>query len=150
MTPLRAMVLLALLLSACGAPSDTADLILVGGPVVTLEEDAVAEGIAVRGDRIVAVGDEASIRALAGDGTRVIELEGRSVLPGLADNHFHSIGGGPGVDLSDARSIADVLEAIARRAAETPPGEVVVTNSDWHEGQLAEQRKITQNMAFYV
>lgn len=145
-TPLRAILVLAVVLTACAEPQQPADLVLVGGPVVTLEgagsaEGAgVARGIAVRGDRIVAVGDEATVRALVGEGTRVVELEGRSVLPGLADNHFHSIGGGPGVDLSGARAIDDVLEAIRLRAADTPAGEVIVTNSDWHEGQLDEQR----------
>ena len=60
--------------------------------------------------------------------------------PGLADNHYHGIGGGPGVDLSGARSLADIIDAVAATARETPPGEVIVTNSDWHEGQLTEQR----------
>ena len=62
------------------------------------------------------------------------------MIPGLADNHFHSIGGGPGVDLSCTRSLDQVLAAIAERAASTPAGGVIVTNSDWHEGQLVEQR----------
>ncbi len=124
----------------CGGGVEPADLVLVGGPVVTLEDTGVVDGIAVRGDEIVAVGDEAEIRRYVGESTRVIELDGRSVLPGLADNHFHSIGGGPGVDLSETRTLDEVLSAIAARAAETPVGDIVVTNSDWHEGQLAEQR----------
>ncbi|NNF13867.1 MAG: amidohydrolase [Gemmatimonadetes bacterium] len=127
-------------LTACGGGVEPADLVLVGGPVVTLDEVEVAGGIAVRGEHIVAVGDEADVRRYVGEATRVIELEGRSVLPGLADNHFHSIGGGPGVDLSGARSLEEALNAIAARADETPAGEIIVTNSDWHEGQLVEQR----------
>lgn len=162
-------LLLAAAMTACGPTPQPADVVFVGGPVVTLEaglgdenlldgeleaegvgeggsdeegpvDGGVVRGIAVRGDTIVAVGSEASVRALVGDGTRVVELDGRSVLPGLADNHFHGIGGGPGVDLSAARSIDDVLTAIRERAAETPEGDVIVTNSDWHEGQLDEQR----------
>lgn len=138
--PRRQTLVCSLLLAACGSGVEPADLVLVGGPVVTLEEPAVARGIAVRGEHVLAVGDEPDIREYIGDGTRVIELEGRSVLPGLADNHFHSIGGGPGVDLSGARSLNEVLNAIGMRADEVPAGEVIVTNSDWHEGQLAEQR----------
>lgn len=126
--------------AACGPVAEPADLVLVGGPVVTLGEAGVADGVAVRGDRIVAVGSEREIRRLIGTDTRVVELDGRSVIPGLADNHFHAIGGGPGVNLSLARSIPDVLDAIAKRALTAPAGEVIVTNSDWHEGQLAEQR----------
>lgn len=132
--------LLLLTMVGCGPEVEPADMVLVGGPVVTLDERGIARGIAIRGGRVAAVGSEQQVRELVGPETRVVELEGRSVLPGLADNHFHSIGGGPGVDLSRARSIADVLSAIAERAGETPMGEVVVTNSDWHEGQLQEQR----------
>ena len=131
--------LAALTVSACAPTPDPADLVLLGGSVVTLSEAGVAEGIAIRGDRIVAVGSSSEVRAYVGPQTRVVELDGRSVIPGLADNHFHGIGGGPGVDLSKTRSIADVIEAVAARAAEIPAGEVIRTNSDWHEGQLAEQ-----------
>ncbi len=131
--------LAALTVSACAPTPDPADLVLLGGSVVTLSEAGVAEGIAIRGDRIVAVGSSSEVRAYVGPETRVVELDGRSVIPGLADNHFHGIGGGPGVDLSKTRSIADVIEAVAARAAEIPAGEVIRTNSDWHEGQLAEQ-----------
>ena len=58
----------------------------------------------------------------------------------MTDNHFHSAGGGPGVDLSRARSLKEVLMLIADRIAETPEGETVITNGDWHEAQLTEQR----------
>jgi len=137
--PLGMATLAALTVSACAPTPDPADLVLLGGSVVTLSEAGVAEGIAIRGDRIVAVGSSSEVRAYVGPETRVVELDGRSVIPGLADNHFHGIGGGPGVDLSRARSIADVVEAVAARAAEIRAGEVIRTNSDWHEGQLAEQ-----------
>ena len=137
--PLGMATLAALTVSACAPTPDPADLVLLGGSVVTLSEAGVAEGIAIRGDRIVAVGSSSEVRAYVGPETRVVELDGRSVIPGLADNHFHGIGGGPGVDLSRTRSIADVVEAVAARAAEIRAGEVIRTNSDWHEGQLAEQ-----------
>lgn len=126
--------------NGCVADVEPADLVLLGGPVVTLVGEEVAQGIAIRGEHIVAVGSARVIRRHVGPDTRVVELDGRSVVPGLADNHFHGIGGGSGVDLSRARSVEEVLAAIAGRAASTPPGEVIVTNSDWHEGQLAEQR----------
>ena len=137
--PLGMATLAALTVSACAPTPDPADLVLLGGSVVTLSEAGVAEGIAIRGDRIVAVGSSSEVRAYVGPETRVVELDGRSVIPGLADNHFHGIGGGPGVDLSRTRSIADVVEAVAARAAEIRAGEVIRTNSDRHEGQLAEQ-----------
>ncbi len=64
------------------------------------------------------------------------------MIPGLADGHLHDAGGGPGVDLSRARSIDDVLRAIGERVKQTRPGEVIVTNSDWHEAQLREHRLV--------
>lgn len=134
-----------MVLVACGGPSAAPpDTILVGGAIVSpgidMSGDGSPEGVAVTDGRISALGPAADVRRLAGPDTRVIELDGRTVLPGLADNHLHSIGGGPGVDLSRARTLSDVHAAIAERAGETPVGEVIVTNSDWHEGQLVEQR----------
>jgi predicted amidohydrolase YtcJ len=133
-------VLLVLVLASC-EPQETADLVLTGGKIVTLDPaGTIAEGVAVRERRILAVGTNEEILDHAGPATERIDLAGKTVVPGLADNHYHSIGGGPGVDLSRARSLQEVLDAIAARAASTPEGEVLVTNSDWHEGQLREQR----------
>ena len=52
------------------------------------------------------------MRALAGPGARLVDLGGRAVVPGLMDNHLHGAGGGPGVDLSRARSLDDVAAAV--------------------------------------
>jgi len=137
---IRLAVAFALVLAAC-EPKESADTVLINGKVVTLDPaGTVASALALRDGRILAVGKNDEILAYAGSGTERIDLEGKTVVPGLADNHYHSIGGGPGVDLSRARSLEEVLDQIAARAAETPEGDVVVTNSDWHEGQLREQR----------
>lgn len=126
---------------ACETPPPPADLILHGGRIHTLDEErVVVEALAITGDRIAAVGPNEEILRRRGPETRVIALDGRTVVPGLTDNHFHALGGGPGVDLSGVRSLADLSRAIAARAADTTPGELVVTNSNWHEGQLAEAR----------
>lgn len=136
-------------LSCVPAENDVPDMILVGGPIISpgsewmsdpSGSDGLPTGIAISNGRVMMVGPGEQVRALVGPETRVIELGGRSVLPGLADNHLHSIGGGSGVDLSSARSLEDVSRAIAARARELPPGSTIVTNSDWHEGQLFEQR----------
>ncbi len=133
---------LVLACGACGAVPETADApdtILHNANVITVDADfSSAEAVAIADRRFVAVGSNDDIRALAGPDTRMIDLQGRTVVPGLADGHLHDAGGGPGVDLSRARSLADVQAAIAARAAETAAGEVIVTNSDWHEAQLAE------------
>jgi predicted amidohydrolase YtcJ len=98
------------------------------------------EAIAIVGDHVMAVGNSDQMRSLAGPQTRLIDLKGRTVMPGLMDNHLHGAGGGPGVDLSRARSVADVLSAVAARAKASAPGALIVSNSDWHEAQLSEQR----------
>ena len=127
---------------ACGScTAAPPDQILFNAKVITLNADLViAEALAISDGNFVAVGTNEEIRSLAGPETAMLDLEGRTVIPGLADNHFHSIGGGPGVDLSAARSLQDVISAIADRAAQTPVGEVIVSNSNWHEGQLREKR----------
>ena len=123
-----------------GQPSP-ADTVLINGHVVTVDAQfSIVEAIAIAGGKFIAVGSNAAIRPLAGPATKVIDLHGQTVIPGLADGHLHDAGGGPGVDLSRARSIADVLAAIAARVRQSRPGDVIVTNSDWHEAQLAEQR----------
>ena len=138
---LAAPGLVALGLAACGAPRpDAADLVLVDGEILTMGAPGTVEALAVSDGRVRAVGRSEEIRRLAGPDTRVVELNGRTVIPGLTDNHYHGIGGGPGVDLTGARSLRDVADAIAAFAMETAPGELIVTNRDWHEGQLAEHR----------
>src|SRR5690349_19378278 len=118
-----------------------ADTILVNGHVVTVDSAfSIAQAVAIRAGRFTAVGSTADIRKQSGAGTRVVDLHGQTVIPGLADGHLHDAGGGPGVDLSRARSLADVRAAIAARVKSSRPGDVVVSNSDWHEAQLAEHR----------
>src|SRR6516164_4127741 len=85
-----ASLVAAMLATPGGAqPADTA---LVNGKVLTLDAGAtVAEALAVRDDKIVAVGRSADIRALAGPATRLVDLGGRTVIPGLIDSHMHAI-----------------------------------------------------------
>jgi predicted amidohydrolase YtcJ len=122
-------------------PQPPPDLVLFNGRIVTVDASfSYAEAVAIREGRFVAVGSNADVRRLAGDKTTHTDLGGRTVLPGFADNHLHSAGGGPGVDLSTARTIRQLLDQIAAAARRASPGALVVTNSDWHEGQLKEQQ----------
>jgi predicted amidohydrolase YtcJ len=125
-------------LAAQPAPPDT---ILFNGKIVTVDSKfSYGQAIAIGGGKVLAVGSNNEVRALRGSQTREIDLHGKTVIPGLMDNHLHAAGGGPGVDLSGARTLKDLLDAIASRAHESKPGELVVTNGDWHEAQLKEQR----------
>jgi len=138
------LVLSALAVAAWSCARDDgeyAGLVATGGTVLTVDADfTVAEALAVREGRVLAVGPDEEIRAFVGPDTQVIDLAGRTVVPGLADNHLHSAGGGDGVDLSRVRTMDELLGAITGRAEASGPGELVTTNSDWHEGQLREQR----------
>jgi len=123
------------LLSSCST-QPPADTVLIGGKVVTVDSGfTIAEALAIRAGKIVAVGSNARIEAYIGPATRRIELAGRTVIPGMADNHFHSAGGGSGVDLSRVRTMEALLAAIQKSVAASKPGEVITTNSDWHEAQ---------------
>ena len=139
---LVAMASAALLVDASGQSTQTTpELILRNGHIVTVDASfSIAEAVAIAGGRFVAVGRSSDIARMAGPSTRVVDLAGRTVVPGLMDNHLHNAGGGPGVDLSRARTIADVLNAVAARVATTDAGGIVLSNSDWHEAQLKEQR----------
>jgi len=116
-------------------------LVLHNARVITVDSEfSIAEAVAIAGERVMAVGTNAQMRAIAGPNTRLIDLQGQALLPGLMDNHLHGAGGGPGVDLSRARSLADVAAALAARVKTVTPGELILSNSDWHEAQLQEQR----------
>ncbi|TDD91496.1 amidohydrolase [Actinomadura rubrisoli] len=111
-----------------------ADLVLLGGNVLTLDEESrTATAVAVSGDRILAVGGDGDVRALAGPSTTVIDLAGRTVLPGINDAHLHlamfGLAGPPySADLNGIASLEDLRGALA----EAPPGP---GGGDWLVGE---------------
>lgn len=132
-----------LLLAGCAgvALERPADLVVTNARVLTVDERfSVAEAFAVRDGKFVSVGSAAAVRARVGPATRVIDAGGRTVAPGLADGHLHNAGGGPGVDLSRVRTLDELLARVAERVAAAKPGDLIVSNNDWHEAQLKEQR----------
>ncbi len=138
---LLAGIIFALAPRAAAQTSPAPDSIYYNGKIVTVDDNfSYAQAVAITGDKFTAAGSNDAIRKLAGPATTLIDLKGLTVTPGLTDNHLHSAGGGPGVDLSRTRTLGEVLAAIGARVKQTKPGDVVVTNSDWHEGQLKEQR----------
>jgi predicted amidohydrolase YtcJ len=126
---------------AAGAPVPTqipaqaatgpADLILANGKIITVDSaSTVAQAIAIAGDRILAVGSDATMAALSGPATRVVDLKGKAVIPGITDGHAH-------MDrealrnvfpaLGRVRSIRDIQDRIAELASAKQPGEWIVT-----------------------
>jgi predicted amidohydrolase YtcJ len=134
-------VMLAALAGTAPAATPRADTIYINGKIFTADaKDRVVQGFAVAGNRFLAVGGNADVRKFADRGTRVMDLKGRFVSPGLTDDHFHNEGGGSGIDLSHVRTMPELLTTVANAAAQTAPGTLLVSNSDWHEAQLKEQR----------
>jgi predicted amidohydrolase YtcJ len=121
---------------------EPADLVLVNGIVLTVDpNDSIAEAVAVRAGKIVAVGSTADVRRLAGERTTVVDLAGRTATPGLIDTHLHVSPPSDELDLSDPdiRTIADLQERLRAEVASHPPGEWV-RGRGWDEGKLAEGR----------
>jgi predicted amidohydrolase YtcJ len=141
-TALAAASLAALALTGCGGNGEApADAVFKNAKVITVDESAsIAQAMAVRDGRFVAVGNNVDIERFVGPNTHVVDLGGHTVVPGLSDAHLHNEGGGPGIDLSMTRSIADLLAKVSDAAKTAKPGDVLVSNNDWHEAQLAEQR----------
>ncbi len=132
---------LLLALAACGATavpraSQPADLVLEGGDVRTMDPaHPHATAVAVRGDQIVAVGDD--LHAWIGRGTRVVELHGATVTPGLVDAHCHLYELGTNLEAVDLRGAASEQEAVARVAAAAKTREA----SEWLVGRGWDQNR---------
>ncbi|WP_342362633.1 amidohydrolase [Terrarubrum flagellatum] len=134
-------LLISMALGSGGALAQAADLVAINGKVFTADDRApLVEAFAVKDGKFIAVGASEAVLKTAGPNSRVIDLKGRFVAPGLADGHFHNEGGGPGVDLSDTRSMAELMAAVEEAAKKAVPGDLIISNSDWHEAQLKEQR----------
>ncbi len=129
--------------------SGRATRVFFNGTVHTLDERrGVASAIALDGERVLAAGGDAAMRDLATPNAVRTDLQGRTVVPGLIDSHNHLLQTGLNaehVDLAQARTVQDVLDACGERAAQTPADNWVISSSRWHESQLAEQRFPTRD-----
>ncbi|MFN8666200.1 MAG: amidohydrolase [Gemmatimonadaceae bacterium] len=126
----------ALVVRAPNAQAPRADLVFINGHVVTVDSQVPeAQAVAVRGDRIVAVGTTDAIRRLAGPGTRTVDLAGRLLIPGFIEGHGHYLGLGESklvLDLTIARSWDDIVAMVGAAAKEARPGEWIVGRG-WHQ-----------------
>ena len=116
---------------------ETADLILMNGKIVTVDDRfPAAAWIALKGDRIAALGKDAKgFNRHAGDGTRVIDLGGALAIPGLIESHGHFTGLGQSktvLDLTKARSWEDIVAMVAEAAKSAKPGDWIMGRG-WHQ-----------------
>ena len=122
-----------------------ADLILHRGLFTTLARtQPTATAVAIRDGRFLAVGTDQEVMSLAGPKTKVVDLKGRRVLPGLIDSHLHIIRGGLNFNLElrwdGVRSLADAMNMLKRQVAVTPPPQWVRVVGGFTEHQFAEKR----------
>jgi len=126
-----------------------ADLVLHNGKIVTVDKNfSIKEAVAIQNGRFVAVGTEREIRLWIGARTRVVNLGGRTVIPGLIDSHIHATVAGSSWDSElhweFTRSLADGIKQIAAATKERPPGSWIVVSGGWTPTQFPENRLPTR------
>jgi predicted amidohydrolase YtcJ len=147
---LAAAVAVGVVLAGAGmvvsAQQPMADVVLTGGKIITVDTRfSIAQAVAIRGDRILAVGTNQQINALAGPSTRRIDLRGRAVTPGLIDNHAHFQEEGAywteELRLDGVESRKQALSMIEARAKQKP-GQWIYTLGGWSPDQFADDSRI--------
>jgi predicted amidohydrolase YtcJ len=143
------LVLLVILLPAGLAPAQNATTVLLNGKILTVDRQfSTVEAMAIRDGRIVAVGKSTDLRKMAGTQTRVIDLGGRTVIPGLIDSHMHAIRAALSfsteVNWIGARSIAEALDRIRQASQSMAPGAWLIVAGGWNAEQFRENRRPTQ------
>ena len=127
---------------ATAAPAAQQDINLVNGRIHTFDaRNSVVNAVAIRNGRITSAGNSAPPRTAT---TRVIDLRGRTVVPGLIEPHIHivSLANRPGYHtiLENTTSIREVQEALAARRKNVPDGQWITSMGGWHPNQWAEHR----------
>jgi len=150
---MRLTVIAVLCFSVAGSVSaqqDSApDQIFYNGKIATVDSsNSIQEAFAIRGDRILAVGANKEIQGLKGSRTRMVDLRGQTVVPGLQDNHIHPYRYVTtivrGVDLTGVRSLAELSDRLRQAADKAKPGQTIYATGRWSETDLAEKRGPTR------
>src|SRR5215467_7029682 len=122
--------------------------VFVNGTIITMDgSNRIAQAVAIDGKRIVGVGSDSEIRKLAGPHTEIVELGGRTVIPGLIDGHLHAIRGGPTFNFEtywyDVDTLEAALSALSAAASRKGVGRWVAVAGSWSPEQFAERRAPT-------
>ena len=128
-----------------GCAEQGADLIIHNGKIVTVDKDfSIAEAAAVKDGKFMQVGTESSVLESAGPDTMVVDLGGKTVLPGFNDTHSHMTTMGINlptmIDLTEITSIDDIKQAVAERVKVTEKGEWIFSEGGWWQFMLEDGR----------
>jgi len=130
------IVCVSLLCLSCAQKQEPADLVLMQGKIVTVDEEKPeVEALAVRGDTIVALGSDADIEVYIGDSTKIIDLKGNLAIPGFIDAHAHFTGIGQaklGLELMPTQSWDEIIAMVAEAVKDAQPGEWI-RGRGWHQ-----------------
>ena len=130
-----------MLLFSCGNQKDSADKVFINGIIYTVEDDQpTAEAVAIKDGIILAVGSQAEIEAYIGKDTETIDLQGKTMTPGLIESHAHLMGIGYNkldIDLMYVKSYDELVEKVAEAVAKAEPGEWI-TGRGWHQDKWIE------------
>ena len=137
------------LCAAGPASAQSPDTILVNGKILTVDaQSSVREALAIRDGRIIALGTSPEMRKLAGPQTRVIDLQARTVIPGLIDSHLHAIRAALSftteVNWIGVRTLEEALGRVKDAARTMKPGSWLIVAGGWNQQQFKENRRPTQ------
>jgi predicted amidohydrolase YtcJ len=143
---IRALAVVLLATLALPVQAQVPDRVLVNGKIVTVDgQFRIAQALAIRGARIVAVGTTAEIERLKGPATQAIDLNGRTVIPGLIDNHAHWIRAAEHwhqeMRLDGVTARAQAIRMLTERVAAARPGEWIVALGGWSEEQFTDDAR---------
>src|SRR5258708_6149231 len=134
---------------AAVAHAQSPDTILVNGKIVTVDaQSSMREALAIREGQIIALGSSAEMRKRAGPQSRVIDVKGRTVIPGLIDSHLHAIRAAQTfateVNWIGAASLAEALTRVTEASRAMKPGAWLIVAGGWNVQQFKENRPPTQ------
>ncbi len=146
---MRLCCILALTALGAGAQTPDADTVLVNGKILTGDsQSSTREALAIRDGKVLAAGSTAAMRKMATPATRVIDLQGRTVIPGLIDSHMHAIRAALSfateVNWIGARSLTEAMDRIREAAGSREPGAWLIVAGGWNVQQFRENRRPTQ------
>jgi predicted amidohydrolase YtcJ len=141
-------IALSLAWPATAALAQSADTVLFNGKILTVDKDfSMQQALAIGNGRIVATGTSAAMKKLAGDEAKLVDLGGRTVIPGLTDGHIHGIRAaltfGTEVNWIGMSTLKEALEKIRAAAKTQKPGSWIVVAGGWTEEQFTEKRRPT-------